>query len=70
MNEVPLNACASLKRLLSGLIIVSMPRLTNRALAPSANISGLTGASMLPIGELGDLRPTSEVGEYCPLVSP
>ena len=48
----------------------SSARPTNVASAPSASDTGLNGASTEPIGVDLVTLPTSEVGEYWPLVSP
>ena len=45
-------------------------RATNDASAPSATLSGLNGGSTEPSGVLLVTLPTSDVGEYWPLVSP
>ena len=45
-------------------------RATNVASAPSASEIGLNGVSSDPIGVDLVILPTSEVGEYWPLVSP
>ena len=45
-------------------------RATNVASAPSASDTGLNGVSTEPIGVDLVTLPVSEVGEYCPLVSP
>ena len=48
----------------------SMVRATKVASAPSASDSGLNGVSAEPTGVDFVILPISEVGEYCPLVSP
>ena len=48
----------------------SMVRATNVASAPSATDTGLNGKSIEPIGVDLVILPTSEVGEYWPLVRP
>ena len=45
-------------------------RATNVASAPSASDTGLNGSSSEPIGVDLVILPSSDVGEYCPLVSP
>ena len=45
-------------------------RATKVASAPSASDTGLNGRSSEPIGVDLVTLPSSEVGEYCPLVSP
>jgi hypothetical protein len=45
-------------------------RATKVASAPSASDTGLNGASTLPDGVDLVTLPTSDVGEYWPLVSP
>ena len=45
-------------------------RATNVASAPSASDTGLNGASSEPIGVDLVILPSSEVGEYWPLVRP
>jgi hypothetical protein len=47
-----------------------MVRATNVPSAPSARETGLNGWSTEPIGVDLVIFPGSEVGEYCPLVSP
>ena len=48
----------------------STERATNVASAPRASESGLKGRSTEPYGVDFAFFPTSEVGEYCPLVRP
>ena len=45
-------------------------RATNDASAPIASDTGLNGWSSEPIGVDFVTLPTSDVGEYCPLVRP
>ena len=49
---------------------VSIERATKVASAPIARDTGLKGASREPIGVDLVILPTSEVGEYWPLVRP
>jgi hypothetical protein len=49
---------------------VSSARATNEASAPMAIESGLNGWSSEPSGVDFVTFPSSEVGEYCPLVRP
>ena len=49
---------------------MSWVRATNVASAPSASEIGLNGVSTEPKGVLFVTLPTSEVGEYWPLVNP
>ena len=49
---------------------VSRVRATNVASAPNASDSGLNGESAEPTGVDFVTFPSSDVGEYCPLVSP
>ena len=48
----------------------SWVRATKVASAPSATASGLNGGSTLPYGVDFVILPSSEVGEYWPLVRP
>jgi hypothetical protein len=47
-----------------------MARATNVASAPIATDSGLNGESAEPAGVDLVILPSSDVGEYCPFVSP
>ena len=49
---------------------MSIVRATNVASAPSARLTGLNGKSIEPIGDVFVFFPSSDVGEYWPLVSP
>ena len=48
----------------------SNERETKVAPAERAREMGLTGCSMVPIGDDLVLKPVRDVGEYCPLVKP
>ena len=70
MNEDPswAAACSIMSRRWSR--SVSMERATNVASAPSATDTGLKGWSSDPNGVDLVILPTSDVGEYWPLVNP
>ena len=52
------------------LLSMSIVRATKDASAPMARLTGLNGRSMEPIGLVLVIFPTSDVGEYWPLVRP
>ena len=69
-SAVPRCAAAARSTAVSPARSESMARPTNVASAPSATETGLNGWSTEPIGVDLVTLPTSEVGEYWPLVSP
>ena len=69
-SDAPLWACAALRTMGMCFRLVSNVRATNRAPAPSARLSALSGESTEPCGVDGDRVPSWLVGEYWPLVRP
>ena len=69
-NAAPLCAAAARRISLRCLRSESIVRATNVASAPSASDIGLKGWSIEPTGVDFVSLPTSDVGEYCPFVSP
>ena len=70
MKAVPWCAAARRRTVLRCGWKTSTERATKVASAPSASESGLKGRSTDPYGVDLAFLPISEVGEYCPLVSP
>ena len=70
MKAVPWWAAARLSVVLRWAWNTSTERATNVASAPRARDSGLKGRSTEPKGVDFAFLPSSEVGEYWPLVNP
>ena len=69
-NAVPRCSAAACSTAVRPLRSESMARPTNVASAPSASETGLKGWSTEPYGVDLVILPSSDVGEYWPLVSP
>src|SRR4029078_610879 len=69
-NEVPTCSAARLRIIERCLMLTSIERATKVSSQPIATDKGCKGLSITPLGVLLVTCPSTEVGEYWPLVSP